>query len=1819
MKMSAETELPDLELCNQPVEKHLPVSGLIQNIVRDLGVQTVGDLCRLDINTVEQLKGVGVKKVSEFKRLIEMAQRLAGMSIAPVSHPQVEPKRAVFEGASLLVYVPSILKVAFEQIAIDTVEKLLALNIADLDSLPGWGEKRKSAVAGIKELYSRLATMPPDSDIQFLSDIVPKEVLPTESIGRMLIDKFMTGQYKESLRGKALQEANDLRMLLTRIAISDSTIDVVDDMDWRNIPLQIGVKVESIADQYKLKTIRQLHDFAIYGRILDLATGELIDVNRINNFGDASLADLREELHRLRHFGLKTYREQLGIAFDGDSSAEKNMEWRRVPLQVGVKVEAVADRYGLITIGQLVDFAMHGRVVDPATQELVDVLRAGNFGEYSLTALREELTRFDSMGLKAYRQQIGCDFSNPEAREMVWSDIPLHIGKRIQDFLRSQGIATIAEVQEVALRKQVFSKANNEWVSISEFENFSERSIHELRDELTRLDCEGLEFYRFGNAGAPKTLRECVDRALCKLQKRQVDILKARFSGATLEQVAKAFSLTRERVRQIASSAYKDLFVYRASARALYSLHEKSLPKSLYWDSEQVLSGLELDQVWHVDFLFELLELPHERLSPSTICRVPAVCVDALKDSLRKLLKADSTFSIRKISTIGDLLINCETAITANPVSSNSLAEFADCELTINDLHVILGEDWLRASIRSQIIDAGVNGIPFHEIDSAGAFVDPSILENFLGDDAVRLNGDIFRRSGEVYDRAQEVLDIIRAADGQIDAEYIIHRSKRKWHQAPLVGNYLSRLYEVVSTGRGVYLHIDMLGLSVEDVKKIAKWGADLLAGENRSIDGNELLDLYQTVDLPQKIENAHQLVSILAKHPDIRRLSNNLQLAHRNSFDVTELSLAKADPEIAAQWHPTKNGSVTPDEVRPNSFKKRWWKCDKGHEFEAMPVYRTRMIRSCPGCQERWNLAKVRHFVASLRPHLDALTPAELYVIFQQSGLLSHGGQSRGFVKALATGRFPHIELDKFIDGRESLVDDFINEQSMALDSPTIGDTLDDVEGGGSVEDLTTRKEAEDKSVKLPTVSTKKAIAALDCPAIASTDVEAVDFLIASAKAKVWSHAFRDPIRALQEIEHAGATEYSQRVRDEFLAEFNEASELVIPPGYTFELGGNVVQPNLMQRHVAFEIFKRKRFGNWSGTGAGKTLSAVLASRVCDSNLTVVWCPNAVVGDFKSGWSGEIGRMFADSDIAVKTWIPEWQQGSRHRYLVMNYEQLQQPNSESELKRFLENNNIDFIVIDEVHYAKQRYVDQLSQRKRLLQAMVSEAGRKNTELRVLGLSATPVINNLQEGRSLIEMITGVEHNDLPTKPTVPNCMRLHQQLARLGTRWRPEYEPSLIVETPEVNCEAWIDEIRDLGRNASPLDIEKILTRARIPQILEGLKRPGRSLIYTHYVDEIAATLYDTIAEAGFRVGFCTGDSKQGLEQFKSGEIDVLIGSSSIGTGVDGLQLVCDRLIINCLPWTNAEYEQLIGRLWRQGQTSKKVEVIVPLTYAEVNGVKWSYCHSKLQRIRYKKSIADAAVDGAVPEGNLRSPAQAQSDILAWLERLESGEELTIQRRPIVVPLSDVGAAAEKRLARYGDFSTMNARWNNSTSSKTSERLRTTPEEWEQYHTLYRKARENWSVVPFQEFIRWCKSREGYVIADFGCGEALVAKTISDRHTVHSFDHVAIDESVIEGDMAKTNLDPESVDVALFSLSLMGSNFTDYVREAYRVLKIDGQLHIWEAVSRFDDVKRFAKSLEQLGFQVFEPRVKGAFVLIEGRKTERQADTTMELRFREP
>lgn len=62
--------------------------------------------------------------------------------------------------------------------------------------------------------------------------------------------------------------------------------------------------------------------------------------------------------------------------------------------------------------------------------------------------------------------------------------------------------------------------------------------------------------------------------------------------------------------------------------------------------------------------------------------------------------------------------------------------------------------------------------------------------------------------------------------------------------------------------------------------------------------------------------------------------------------------NLVELFPEIAKEWHSTKNGELTPNKAKPKSHKKVWWQCSKGHEYEGVISGRTR--HGCPICSGR-------------------------------------------------------------------------------------------------------------------------------------------------------------------------------------------------------------------------------------------------------------------------------------------------------------------------------------------------------------------------------------------------------------------------------------------------------------------------------------------------------------------------------------------------------------------------------------------------------------------------------------------------------------------------------------------------------------------------------------------------------------------------------------------------------------------------------------------------------------------------------------------------
>lgn len=84
----------------------------------------------------------------------------------------------------------------------------------------------------------------------------------------------------------------------------------------------------------------------------------------------------------------------------------------------------------------------------------------------------------------------------------------------------------------------------------------------------------------------------------------------------------------------------------------------------------------------------------------------------------------------------------------------------------------------------------------------------------------------------------------------------------------------------------------------------------------------------------------------------------------------VIKRSFATNTPELVKEWHPTKNGELTPYEVSPFSDKIAWWKCPKGNDHEWAAVIKSRSIgNGCAVCAGR--LAVKSNCLATLKPEL--------------------------------------------------------------------------------------------------------------------------------------------------------------------------------------------------------------------------------------------------------------------------------------------------------------------------------------------------------------------------------------------------------------------------------------------------------------------------------------------------------------------------------------------------------------------------------------------------------------------------------------------------------------------------------------------------------------------------------------------------------------------------------------------------------------------------------------------------------------------------------
>ena len=295
---------------------------------------------------------------------------------------------------------------------------------------------------------------------------------------------------------------------------------------------------------------------------------------------------------------------------------------------------------------------------------------------------------------------------------------------------------------------------------------------------------------------------------------------------------------------------------------------------------------------------------------------------------------------------------------------------------------------------------------------------------------------------------------------------------------------------------------------------------------------------------------------------------------------------------------------------------------------------------------------------------------------------------------------------------------------------------------------------------------------------------------------------------------------------------------------------------------------------------------------------------------------------------------------------------------------------------------------------------------------------------------------------------------------------------------------------------------------------------------------------------------------------------------------------------------------------------TSSKKEV-VPLAVEYGDKVQKSVKRKMIVSKLMNQSEPNADVSAALESGSKSKRSKRKKRKAAAVELLQEqpqNEDKNTLHNLKKKRLSEKEPSLRERVSeqlKSARFRWINEQLYSSNSWEAVQFFKEDPEAFQAYHAGYRNQVAQWPVNPLDVLIQSIsRLPAGSVVADFGCGEALLAKSLPNMK-VHSLDLVAQTPEVVACDMAHTPLLMESVDVAVFCLSLMGTNLNDFILEANRVLRNSGMLMIAEVESRFEDIDNFTSAMVHFGFNLKKKDLSNQmFIFMEFQKTRKVSKT---------
>ena len=204
----------------------------------------------------------------------------------------------------------------------------------------------------------------------------------------------------------------------------------------------------------------------------------------------------------------------------------------------------------------------------------------------------------------------------------------------------------------------------------------------------------------------------------------------------------------------------------------------------------------------------------------------------------------------------------------------------------------------------------------------------------------------------------------------------------------------------------------------------------------------------------------------------------------------------------------------------------------------------------------------------------------------------------------------------------------------------------------------------------------------------------------------------------------------------------------------------------------------------------------------------------------------------------------------------------------------------------------------------------------------------------------------------------------------------------------------------------------------------------------------------------------------------------------------------------------------------------------------------------------------------------------------LKWKEFINDYLNKPSKKSVNIKPKKESKNKTGRKRSKNSEYQDICKKMSSQNSKTTNKMFQDNKDLWHKYHNsrdFSFKGYDKQEEIPINKIINYLESKKKrkLKILDLGCGRNKIYQHFKDnkKFNIIGYDYISYNNS-IECDISNLKEEDESVNICIYSQSLMGSNWKEYLQEGKRVLNYNGEIIISESIERYENIKNYIKEL---------------------------------------